>query len=445
MSMKPPSLSAPADPARIRYLTLAIHLEEGGAPWLLRAAVWIATAMIGFAVAWAAMTTIPQVAQGPGEIVPAGRIQMIQHLEGGIVSKILVQEGEIVEIGQKLAEIDPTAALAERDQIAVRAAGLRLQAERLRAFAEGRSATLDATIEAGLSADQAAILRTQERSRASQRAVLERQLAGRRADLEALLGQQATLQRQIKITGEALDMRQRLTDQGLNSRITLLDVQREMNRVQGELSTVLVNIGRARESIGEAENRLVELDSRLSADAMRELGAVTAELRQVEEARVRLDDRVARTQVVAPVRGVVKELRVRAAGSIIPPGGVILDLVPIGRELIVEARLQPSDIGQVQIGQPVTVKVSSYDFARFGSVPGRLTHLSASTLVDGQGRPYFKAIVALEKDHVGDDPRRNPILPGMTVLADIKTDERTVLRYLLNPVYRALDSAFHEK
>ncbi len=443
MNAKTPAL--PADPSRIRYLTLAIHLEEGGAPWLMRAAVWLAATTIALALAWAAATTVPQVAQGPGEIVPAGNVQSIQHLEGGIVARIHVREGDVVEARQALIDIDPTSALAERDQIASREASLRLQAERLRAFADGRIAILAESGEVGLSADQAAILRTQERARTSQRAVLDRQVAGRRADLEALLGQQQTLQRQIRITGEALDMRQKLTDQGLNSRITLLDVQREMNRVQGELSTVIVNIGRAREAIGEAEQRLVELDTRLSADAMRELGAVTSELRQVEEARVRLDDRVARTQVTAPVRGVVKELRVRTEGGVIPPGGVLLDIVPIGRELQVEARLQPSDIGQVRIGQNVAVKVSTYDYARFGSVPGKLTHLSASTLIDPQGRPYYKAIVALEKDHVGDDPKRNLVLPGMTVLADIKTDERTVLRYLLNPVYKALDSAFHEK
>jgi adhesin transport system membrane fusion protein len=443
MNAKTPAL--PADPSRIRYLTLAIHLEEGGAPWLMRAAVWLAAAMIFLAVGWASTTVVPQVAQGPGEIVPAGNVLTVQHLEGGIVARIHVREGDIVDARQKLVEIDPTSAVAERDQLASREASLRLQAERLRAFADGRVALLAERGEVGLSADQAAILRTQERARSSQRAVLERQLAGRRADLEALLGQQQTLQRQIRITGEALDMRQTLTDRGLNSRITLLDVQREMNRVQGELSTVLVNIGRAREAIGEAEQRLVELDSRLSADAMRELGSVTSELRQVEEARVRLDDRVARTQVIAPVRGVVKELRVRTEGGVIPPGGVLLELVPIGRELIVEARLQPSDIGQVRIGQDVAVKVSTYDYARFGSVPGKLTYLSPSTLVDPQGRAYYKALVALEKDHVGDDPKRNLVLPGMTVLADIKTDERTVLRYLLNPVYKALDSAFHEK
>ncbi len=443
MNAKTPALAA--DPSRIRYLTLAIHLEEGGAPWLMRAAVWLAALAIALALAWAAATTVPQVAQGPGEIVPAGSVQSIQHLEGGIVARINVREGDIVEARQVLLEVDPTAALAERDQLASREASLRLQAERLRAFADGRAAILAESGEAGLSADQAAILKTQERARTSQRAVLERQLAGRRADLDVLLTQQRTLQRQIQITSEALDMRQKLTDQGLNSRITLLDVQREMNRVQGELSTVLVNIGRAREAIGEAEQRMVELDTRLSADAMRELGSVTSELRQVEEARVRLDDRVARTQVTAPVRGVVKEMRVRTEGGVVPPGGVLLDIVPIGRELLVEARLQPSDIGQVRIGQNVAVKVSTYDYARFGSVPGKLTYLSASTLVDPQGRPYYKAVVALEKDHVGDDPKRNPVLPGMTVLADIKTDERTVLRYLLNPVYKALDSAFHEK
>ncbi|MFN7190639.1 MAG: HlyD family efflux transporter periplasmic adaptor subunit, partial [Rhodospirillales bacterium] len=122
-----------------------------------------------------------------------------------------------------------------------------------------------------------------------------------------------------------------------------------------------------------------------------------------------------------------------------------LEVVPIGRELIVEARLPPNDIGQVRIGQPVAVKISTYDFARFGSVPGTLTSLSASTLVDPQGRTYYKAVISLDKSYAGDDPARNPLLPGMTVLADIKTDERSVLRYMLNPVYRALDQAFSEK
>ncbi len=434
-----------ADPSRIRYLTLAIHLEEGGAPWLMRAAVWLSAVMVAAAVAWAAVTNVSQVAQGAGEIVPAGNVQSLQHLEGGIVRLIHVREGDIVEAGQPLVELDATAANAERDQIATREAALRLQAERLRAFADGRAARLAEVGEAGLSADQAAILRTQERARDSQRAVLDRQLAGRRADLEALLGQQRTLQRQIAITGEAQDMRQRLTDMGLNSRITLLDVQREMNRVQGELSTVTANITRAREAIGEAEQRMIELDTRLAAEAMRELGAVTAELRQVEELRVRLDDRVARTKVAAPVRGVIKDMRVRAEGAVVAPGGLLLELVPVGRELIVEARLQPSDIGQVRVGQPVTVKVSTYDFARFGAVPGTLAYLSATTFLDPQGRPYYKATVTLARGHVGDDPTRNLVVPGMTVIADIKTDERTVLRYLLNPVYRALDSAFQEK
>jgi membrane fusion protein, adhesin transport system len=443
--MTVPSTALRADPARIRYLTLAIHLEEGGAPWLMRAAVWLIAGLVGGAVAWAAYTNVAQIAQGPGEIVPAGSVQIVQHLEGGIVSRILVREGDVVDERQLLVEIDPTAATAERDQLASREASLRLQAERLRAFAEGRIATLAEAGESGLSADQAAILRSQERARTSQRVVLERQLGGRRAELEALVGQRRTLERQIEITGEALGMRQRLTDQGLNSRITLLDVQREMNRVQGDLATTTVNIARARESIAEAEQRLVELDSRLSAEALREVGSVTAELRQVEEARVRLDDRVARTQILSPVRGVVKEMRVRSERGVLAPGGTLMEIVPIGRELIVEARLPPNDIGQVRVGQPVAVKISTYDFARFGSVPGTLRSLSASTLTDAQGRTYYKAIVHLEKTYAGDDPARNPLLPGMTVLADIKTDERSVLRYMLNPVYRALDQAFSEK
>lgn len=440
---KPPAFRA--DPARIRYLTLAIQLEEGGPPRLMQASVWIAAAIVASVIGWAAVTNVAQVARAPGEIVPNGNLQAVQHLEGGIVREVLVQEGDLVEENQVLARLDHTGTMAELEQILTRERALRLQAERLRAFADGRTAVLDDSLEQGLSADQAAILRSQEKSRSSQRIVLERQLAGRRADLDALIGQQKTLQRQTQITGEALDMRKTLNSQGLNSRLTYLDVQREMNRVQGELTTVTVNIGRAREAIAEAEQRLIELETRLAVDAMRELGTVTSELRQVEEARVKLEDRVTRATVTAPVRGVIKDLKARSAGGVVAPGGNIAEIVPLGRELIVEARAQPADIGQLRLNQPAAVKVSTYDFAQFGSVPGRVVHISPSTFRDPVGVPYYKLLVQLERDYVGGDDRRNPVLPGMIVLVDIKTDERSVLRFLLNPVYRALDTAFQER
>lgn len=443
MSDKLPAMHA--DPSRIRYLTLALQLEEGRPPRLMRFTVWLVAAIIACAIGWAAITKVAQVARAPGEIIPNGHSQPIQHLEGGIVREAAVREGDLVEAGQVLVRLDHTGVLAELEQVRTRESSLRLQAERLRAFAEGRVAALENAEEESLSADQTAILRSQEKARLSQRAVLERQLAGRRADLEALLSQQKTLQRQIVITAEALEMRKTLTQQGLNSKLTFLDVQREMNRVQGELSTVTVNIGRAREAIAEAEQRLIELDSRLSADAMRELGAVTSELRQVEELRVKLEDRVARTEIVSPVRGIVKDLRAYAAGAVIQPGGFVAEVVPLGRELIVEARVSPSDIGQLRPGQPVAVKVSTYDFAQFGSVPGQLVHVSPSTFHGPNVAPFYKALVRLERGYAGEDPARNPLLPGMTVLADIKTDERTVLRFLLNPVYRAIDTAFQER
>ena len=434
-----------ADPSRVRHLALAIQLEEGGQPKLMRLAVWLVLGLMSAAIAWASVTEVAQVARAPGEVVPAGSVLTVQHLEGGIVRRVAVREGDLVEEGQTLVEIDRTAALAELDQLRAREAGLRLQAERLRAFADGRAARLESNEEQGLSQDQAAILRSQETARTTQRAVLERQVAGRRQDLAALEAQRETMQRQARITAEALDMRQRLFDQGLNSRLSLLDIQREQTRVQGEIATVQVNIVRAREAVSEAEQRLAELDARLASDSMREFGSVTGELRQIEEARVRLEDRVARTTVTAPVRGLVKDLRVRSEGAVATPGQTLMEIVPVGRELEVEARIQPSDIGQIRLGQPVSVKVSTFDYARFGSVPGEVRHISATTFLDPQGRPFYKAVVGLARDHVGDEPARNKLVPGMTVLADVKTDERTILRYLLNPIYRSLESAFHEK
>lgn len=184
-----------ADPSRVRHLALAIQLEEGGQPKLMRLAVWLVLGLMSAAIAWASVTEVAQVARAPGEVVPAGSVLTVQHLEGGIVRRVAVREGDLVEEGQTLVEIDRTAALAELDQLRAREAGLRLQAERLRAFADGRAARLESNEEQGLSQDQAAILRSQETARTTQRAVLERQVAGRRQDLAALEAQRETMQR----------------------------------------------------------------------------------------------------------------------------------------------------------------------------------------------------------------------------------------------------------
>ena len=432
---------------RTRFLAHAILLEEAGPPRAIGALVFFLFALVGGFVAWAAIAKIDEAAVAQGQVIPAGSVRLVQHLEGGIVAAIRVKEGDIVERGQTVVVLDPTAAQAELDQLRARAAALALRAERLRAFALDRDADFSdvGVAHAALVDDQRAILQLQAEARDTQREVLKKQIAERKAELNILAEQRRTLARQVDLVEEELAMRDTLLKKGLMSRVVYLETQRQLNQARGDLVEVTGQAARARESIAGAYGRLYELDARLRNDALNEMGTVTGELLQVRETIARLVDRVRRLQVKAPVDGVVKELHIHTLGGVIAPGADIMEIVPIDEELVIEARIAPRDVGHVTIGQDVSVKISTYDFARFGDLPGTLERISASTFQDEKGQHYYKGIVRLARNYVGDDPAQNLVLPGMTVQANILTGERTVMQYLLKPIYRAMDTAFRER
>lgn len=430
-----------------RFLAHAIQLEEAGPPRLIGAMTFFLFALVAGFIVWAAIARIDEAAVAEGQVQPSGSLRLVQHLEGGIVAAINVAEGDRVALGQGLIRLDPTAAQAELDRRRVRAAALRFRADRLRAFATGGAADFaDPTGDhADLVADQRAILDLQTKARDTQRNVLSRAIAERQAEFAILAEQRRTLVRQVELIEEERQMRAALLKKGLVSRLVYIETQRELNRAQGDLAETTGQQARARQSIGTARGRLLELDARLQNEALTEMGQVTGELAELSETINRLEDRVRRLDITAPVAGVVKRLNVHTIGGVIAAGDPIMEIVPLNDELVIETRIAPRDIGHVAPGQEVSVKISTYDFARFGDLPGRLIRISASTFQDEQGRHYYKGIVRLARNYVGNDPSQNPVLPGMTVQANIRTGERTVMQYLLKPLYRAMNSAFRER
>lgn len=431
-----------------RHLAHAVVFEEGGVDPLARASVLTTILTVLALLGWSAVTPVKEVAATSGQVVPSSQIRPIQHLEGGIVAEVLVREGQLVQKGEVLLRLDPAQAAAELEQIKVREAGLELRAERLRAFAEGRGP--DFSHAAGGAddsqiSDQNTIFKAQEASRLAAVTVLESLIAQRRSDISQYEGQHAALGEQLKLVEREVGIREDLLAKGLNSQVSFLTVKRESERLKGERARLQAQIRTSREALAEAESRLLDQRSKLAQDALTEMGAAGAELAQLRETRAKLEDRVQRLAVVAPARGIVQELNVASPGAVIPQGGLITKIVPVDDTLLVENQIQPRDVGHVQPGQPVRIKVSSYDFARFGAVDGVLTQISPSTFLDEEKLPYYKGVVTLAKGYVGDDPERNRILPGMTVQADVVTGEKTILQYLLKPVQLAASQAFRER
>lgn len=423
-----------------RHLTQSIALEESALPHIARVGVALIGAIMASFLIWAANTEVEEIASAMGQVIPSSHVQTIQHLEGGIVKSILVRDGQLVEQDQPLLQLDDTSAGADLGQIRAREQALAMQAERLRRFT-GSGAHQDIV----LSEKEQAILRSMEDARASQRAVISEQLAQKQQELKRLTSLREALEKNVALLDRENAIRQYVAQKGYGSLLTALTSERELNQMRGQLDDTTTQVEQAKDAIRESQSRLTSVDADLRQEAMKTLGQVEGELAQVRESLEKIAGTARRTLITSPMRGLVKGLSVNTLGAVAEPGKVLLEIVPVDSELMVEAMVLPTDVGHLRPGQTVNVKVSAYEFSRYGTVPGLLENVSATTFVTPDGRAFYKTKVKLERTYVGKDPARNIIMPGMTVQADIITGSRTVLQYLLKPIYVSRLTAFHER
>ena len=395
---------------------------------------------------WSAWAELDEITISLGEVVPVGSVRTVQHLEGGIVAEVLVEEGQVVEPGAPLVRFDAASASAEFQQVQARSVALQLQAERLRAFSDDRDPDFRfAQAEfPELLQDQMTIYSSEVAARQSQREVLQQQMAERRSELATNLEEQASSNRQVTLLQEEFNVREKMFEEGLTSRVMFLAIQRDLETAKGTAQRLAGNADTIRESVRELEQRENELDTRLRQEALRQLGIVTAELSEVQELLAGLSDRDARLTAQAPVRGIVQQVPVKS-GTVVSPGGLVAEVVPMDDGVVIEGRVSTRDIGFVRPGQPVDVKVHTYDFSRYGSVPGRVLTTSATTFIGDDNTPYYRVRAELEQTFVGDTQGRNPVFPGMTVQMDIKTGKKTVLQYLLKPFFTAVNEGLRER
>ena len=432
---------------QLRYLSQAEILEELGPANLAKGIILMFATMVLAGIAWAATATIQQTSKAVGEIVPGGPIHTVQHLEGGIIQEVLVKDGDLVEAGSPLVRLAPTTSMADLEAAQARRIALSLRTERLRALAESREPAFTEVPPrfASMVQDQIDILRQQKKAQAQRRHVMELKLAQEHSELKALRSERDKLAAQIEILTQERDTQKRLLDKGLVSKLVYLGAERQLRLTAGELTEVKDRIVKAQQAIGEAQAKLAEFEADSRDEAMGEMGGVAAELAEVEENIVRLRDRVHRLDIVAPVRGIVQELEADAVGRVVTPGGLIGKIVPVDGPLVAEAKLSPADVGQIHAGYRARVKVTTFDFARFGAVDGRVEKVSATTFKEQDGSVFYKVTILLDTNYVGRDPEANRLLPGMVTDVELLGEERTVLRYLLRPVYQSLDVALTEK
>lgn len=430
-----------------KYLSRATLLEESGPPTSSITTIRVIVVIVFTMIIGSCIMNIDETSVAQGEVVPATSVQPVQHLEGGIVQEVFVKDGDSIKKGEPLLQLETTSTLSELNRVRARYVSLDMQMRRLRDFALNEKADFsDYEDEYPVIAlDQEKLLNQQKESRAAQERVYISKIANSRNQLSVLEQQEIALKQATEIVGEELGIREELTEKGLGSKIRLLEIQREYVNAKSAYDTTVEQKTGVMAGINEAEGNLVQLRERLNSDALDQLGQMIEESVQLQSELKRLNDKLARLSILSPVDGIVKGLKYRAYASVIPPGDLIAQVVPNAEELVAEVRISPRDVGHVEIGSEVNLKVDTYNYSLYGAIDATLTDVSASSFMDEQGNAYFKGYIELPQNYVGSDPAANRITPGMTLVADIKTGEKTLMQYLTRPINNALKTSFRER
>ena len=424
-------------------LSQALELEEKPDNRFLRLSLYGMGAAALIFIPWAALTPITQVVHASGEVIPQGNINVVQHLEGGIVSKVDVQDGDTVRRGQVMLELRPTLVESEYKAVEQQLRNLTLQQQQLQAAIRGdQAAGLD---QGKVSAAQRELLNSRLANKADQIAVVRAQIRQKREEIAGLSDQINKFQREQVLYGEQRRMYADLVAMGAASRLSLLNADQQVAASNTKLAELRGTRARAMELLQEAQANLSNLQSGLKLEQNSQIAALVNEEAVVSENIKKLRNQLERTKITAPVDGVVSDLRYRSPGSVIAPGAVVLSVVPSQATNLVEARVASADIGFVKAGQGVDVKLQPYESSIYGSVPGRVLSIAPSTVQDPDDRRYYyRARIALDHQYVDEENRRYPIQVGMPVIADIQGPRRSVLQYILQPFSRTMNSALRE-
>lgn len=426
---------------------LPLELEDGAPPALYSRLLLVLTlATVGLLV-WASFGKIKEVAQTVGEIAPAGSIQAIEHLEGGIVADVLVEEGDLVKAGAPLVRLAKTDTTTELGRITGRLAYLEREERRLVAQENGnRPADLRLTTTLdGLTNQQMEALNANIRAQKEEEEALAARVAQKAAEVRSLEAQLELQISQVELEKEKYDIQAGLLKQGYTSKRRYLESKSEYQRSQVAKEQLAGNLAQAREMHVEALASLSQAGAEVSRDLADERSRIAQERAELSKEIEKLRDREARLFVRAPVDGFVKSIAQTGSGSVVNPGDLIAEIVPVDEELIAEVRVKPKDIGHVDIGDTADIAITSYDPNIQGTISGIVRTISASSFQDENGQYYFKAVLGFPGRTIGAGENERPVRPGMQVNAKIVTGSKSIMTYLLKPITRAMDTIFSER
>ena len=480
-----------------RHLDRSILLEETGSPAIFKLTIYCFFAFTIFFLVWSSLMRIDEVSIATGEIIPLGKTHKIQHLEGGIVARILVKDGEEVQKDQPLVEMDTSKIASQLNEARTHQLALSARVKRLEAFLKNRNlepgagplthdtwddGQIEILAKSFASLDAARkIIQHQIGQLDDEMAGLDLNLANVDVQLEKMKkdlkrikddGERSAtmLKKEKALMQEEIDIREGLVDQGLNSNIKFLILQREFYQLEKEqlekvdafltkvsqyetqiadLETQKKNlpleISKRKKRILELNNTLAEKESSILEKSYIQLDELREQLKQANENVVRNADSLTKAHIQSPTRGFVNSLKIHSSGVVVAAGELLMEIVPKDTPLVAEIRISNLDIGHVKAGQDVVLKLTTYDFSRYGSLKGRLLNLSANSYTSEKEEPYFLGSVELNQFYLDPMEKKNPLLPGMTLRAEVITGNKSIMEYLIKPIYKNTKQALKER
>jgi len=413
-----------------------------------RLTVWVVAVLMLTALIWAKYAVLEEVTMGEGKAIPSSKVQVIQNLEGGIVTEIFVREGQLVNKGETLLRLDDTRFRSNKGESEVDRYTLTAQVERLSAEAEGRPFKLPAEVIAKapqVAADELALYQSRQQRLRSEQRTLNEQLRQKTQELAEFRAKQDQYRNSLGLVQQELNMSTPLVASGAVSPVEILRLRRSAVEIRGSMDATTLAIPRADSAINEIKSKVQESEFAFRSDASKELNEKRSELAKITATSIAIDDRVTRTTVVSPVRGIVKMLKVNTIGGVVQPGSDLVEIVPLEDNLLIEAKVRPQDVAFLHPGQKAMVKFSAYDYTIYGGLPAKLELIGADTTTDDKGNSFYLIQVRTDRNHLGSDAKPLLIIPGMTATVDIITGEKSVLDYLLKPVLKARTEAMRER
>ncbi len=398
---------------------------------------------------WACFFQIDEMTNGDGKVKPSSHVQVIQNLEGGIISEIPVRIGQIVHKNQIVLKLDEKRFASSAGETKAKNEALQAKIARLTAEANGADQiTFPEKLmqeNPQVVSDETALFHSRRDELEAQRNLLKEQVSQREQELIEKQSNLTHLQSTYSIANKELQMSIPLEKKGVVSQVEILRLKRDVTRIRSEMDATRLAIPRLQSQATEAQHKLEGALAKFRSDAADELSHAKAEYAGSTATGLAAEDRLARTTIRSPVDGIIKTIKINTIGGVIQPGMDVMEIVPIEDRLHIEVKIRPSDVGFLRPGQKATVKITAYDYSIYGGLDGVVENISADSITNEKGENFYLVLVHTEKNHLGTDEKPLAITPGMMASVSIKTGRKSIMSYLMKPILKTKQNALTER